>query len=439
MSQSLSPLHQVSEALLQAASIGVTIADVRTNDMPLVYVNRGFEQMTGYMASEVIGKNCRFLQGAHTDQPALTNVREALSEGRSVTVVLKNHRKSGEVFFNQLHLYPSFDATGELTHYVGLQYDVTAIQASVHELEERNKALERTVQQRTEELQEFVGELQGELNIQRRLEAQLRDMNSALETKVEERTAELAVSLEKQKALGEIRARFVMTVSHEFRTPLSGIALAVGILKKFNDQFEKVERDEQLDNIREAVENLTKLLDEVMFISKADANKLEFSPKSVDVRSFCAGIINQIQRIDAGSHVFRLECATPTCEIVADEKLLRSALTNLISNAAKYSPAGSTVEITLTPSDDEVAIRVRDHGIGIPPDDVEALFEPFHRAANAQTIAGTGLGLVIVKNAVERHGGTVDVATQLNKGTTFTLTFPRRVDAALLDENNDDD
>jgi PAS domain S-box-containing protein len=81
MSQSLSPLHQVSEALLQAASIGVTIADVRTNDMPLVYVNRGFEQMTGYMASEVIGKNCRFLQGAHTDQPALTNVREALSEG----------------------------------------------------------------------------------------------------------------------------------------------------------------------------------------------------------------------------------------------------------------------------------------------------------------------------------------------------------------------
>jgi PAS domain S-box-containing protein len=415
----------LSKAVVESTAIGVIVVDACVDDMPIIYVNRGFESMTGYAAQEVLGKNCRFLQGAYGDQPAVRSISEALHEQRPSTVTLKNFRKSGEEFFNHLQLMPIFDARGELTHYVGIQTDVTELHQHEHALLERNRELERTVQQRTAELQEFVGELQGELRIQKQLEAQLREVNALLETKVDERTEELRLALERQKALGEIRARFVMTVSHEFRTPLSGIALATGILKKYGSAFDQEERHEQLDNIREAVENLTNLLDEVMFISKADANKLEFMPKQLDVRHFCSEIIAQIQRIDDGKHRFTLESVESEIFIEADEKLLRSALTNLIGNAAKYSPDGSSVAVTMEAVDERVRIGIRDEGIGIPEADLQGLFEPFHRGGNAQHIQGTGLGLSIVKNAVTRHGGTIDVASTVNAGTTFTLLLPR--------------
>jgi PAS domain S-box-containing protein len=423
----VNPLQYISEAILSAPNIGVSIADAREPDMPLVYVNRGFENLTGYAAHEVLGKNCRFLQGAYTDQPSAREVGKALDEQRPVTAVLKNYRKSGEEFYNHLHLYPLFDESGTLTHFVGIQTDITGShhKEEVHRLEQKVAALERTVQQRTDELQEFVRELQGELNIQKRLEAELREANALLETKVEERTQELRIALEKQKALGEIRSRFVMTVSHEFRTPLSGIALAVGLLKKYNDQFSYEQRVEQLDNIRQAVEHLKGLLDEVMFISKADANKLEFVPKHFDICQLCRGVIAQIQRIDGDKHVFEFYSSAEPCNVEADEKLMRSALTNLIGNAAKYSPHHSKVRITLLPDDEILRINVQDEGIGILPEDLVNLFEPFHRGANAQKIEGTGLGLVIVKGIAERHGGSIEVESEVGKGTLFTFTIPR--------------
>jgi PAS domain S-box-containing protein len=415
----------LSRAVVGSTHLGVIVVDACVEDMPIIYVNRGFESMTGYSEQEVLGKNCRFLQGAHSDQPAVRSISEALREQRPSTVTLKNFRKSGEEFFNHLYLMPVFDESGELTHYVGIQTDVTDLRQTERALLERNRELERTVQQRTAELQEFVGELQGELRIQKQLEAQLREVNSLLETKVDERTEELRIALERQKVLGEIRARFVMTVSHEFRTPLSGIALAAGLLKRHDGKLDKESRMEHLDNIREALDNLTKLLDEVMFISKSDANKLDFAPQELELRRFCSEIIAQLQRIDDGKHRFTLESVEPTCVVQADEKLMRSALTNLIGNAAKYSPDNSPVEVSIEPANDQVRLRIRDYGIGIPEADLHGLFEPFHRAANAQRIHGTGLGLSIVKNAIERHGGTIDVESTLHVGTTFTVCIPR--------------
>ncbi len=418
----------IAQAIVETNNIGVCLVDACAPDMPIIYINRGFENITGYTAAEVVGKNCRFLQGAHHDQPSVPLIAEAIRQHRTMSVVLKNFRKNGEEFFNHLHLFPLYNQAGELTHYVGIQNDVTALKRDEEALRHENTTLKRTVQQRTDELQEFVSELQSELRIQKRLEAQLREMNSLLETKVEERTSELRVALEKQKALNEIRARFIMTVSHEFRTPLSGVALATGILKKFVEQFSPEERQEQLDNIREAVEHLTELIDEVIFISKSEANKLDFHPHPIDIRRLCASIIAQAQRIDTHHHDFIVRCSEPELMIDADERLLRSALTNLVSNAVKYSPPHTAVEVEILPNDTSVVIAVKDQGIGIPAEDLTNLFEPFHRAANAQTIQGTGLGLSIVKNAIQRHGGTIDVRSVLNTGTVFTITMPRKQD-----------
>jgi PAS domain S-box-containing protein len=111
---------------LDSASCGITVADATQADMPLIYVNRTFELMTGYPVAEVLGRNCRFLQGPERDQPGLEEIRRALAERREVEVVLRNYRKDGALFWNEVRLAPVFDDRGRLTHYVGIQTDVTA-------------------------------------------------------------------------------------------------------------------------------------------------------------------------------------------------------------------------------------------------------------------------------------------------------------------------
>jgi PAS domain S-box-containing protein len=134
VAQSLSPLLA---AAVEAIQDGIAISDVRQPDQPVIYVNPGFEELTGYAATEVIGRNCRFLQGAERDQDALPIVRRAIRQGESCSVILRNYRKDGRPFWNELALYPLRDAKGELTHYVGVQHDIS-------EIVERSKRLIQT-------------------------------------------------------------------------------------------------------------------------------------------------------------------------------------------------------------------------------------------------------------------------------------------------------
>lgn len=411
-------------AITQSPDLGFTVSDVKQKDLPLVYVNRGFEQLTGYLSSEVIGRNCRFLQQDDRDQPDIKLIRRAIEQREPVNVVLQNYRKSGELFYNHLFLFPIRNETNTVEYYVGIQVDVSKTKHAEEMLRFANQLLETTVQQRTNEIQEFVQQLQQELLVQKGLETRLREMNTMLEDAVNERTTELRIALNKQEELNEVRSRFVMTVSHEFRTPLSGIALATGLLKRFGDKFSIEDRDEQIDNIRTAVNNLTELLDQVIFISKSDANKLDFRPQKIHLHDFCAGVQRQVQLVDTKNHGFRLTATPEQFYAEVDEKLMRSVVTNLLTNATKYSPHNSTVYTSLLQEGKTVVLTVRDEGMGIPPEDIENLFEPFHRAQNAQHIQGTGLGLAIVKNAVERHGGSITVQSTIGVGTVFTVILP---------------
>ncbi len=116
---------RLSNQAIAASSNGIVIADAREPDMPIIYINPAFERMTGYEAQEVIGRNCRFLQGEDKDQPALDELREALREGKCCTVILSNYRKDGTLFWNNLSISPIYDGSGNLTHFVGIQTDIT--------------------------------------------------------------------------------------------------------------------------------------------------------------------------------------------------------------------------------------------------------------------------------------------------------------------------
>src|SRR5215204_2259251 len=149
-----------------ASSNGITISDSTAPDEPLIYVNRSFELMTGYSSEEVLGRNCRFLQGDDRDQPALLVVRAALREGRDCEVLLRNYRKDGTSFWNELRLSPVHDERGRLVNFVGVQNDVTKRKRAEEELRRAHAELDERVRRRTARLAETNARLKRELDEQ---------------------------------------------------------------------------------------------------------------------------------------------------------------------------------------------------------------------------------------------------------------------------------
>lgn len=156
---------------LDAASCSIVVADARDPAFPLIYVNASFEAITGYPAAETLGKNCRFLQGADTRQPGLKKIREALQKHESCEVVLRNYRKDGTLFWNELRLSPVIDARGTLTHYIGIQTDITERMKAQEELEAYRRGLETKVSERTRRLEEknlALKEILGQIEAEKR-------------------------------------------------------------------------------------------------------------------------------------------------------------------------------------------------------------------------------------------------------------------------------
>jgi signal transduction histidine kinase len=137
--------------------------------------------------------------------------------------------------------------------------------------------------------------------------------------------------------------------------------------------------------------------------------------------------VEEMQLSAGTQHKLMFTCQGQACSPLLDEKLMRSILSNLLSNAIKYSPQGGTVRLTLAFQLDTVSLCVRDEGIGIPLEDRQQLFEPFHRGKNVRTIPGTGLGLVVVKKCVDLHQGTISITSDVGVGTTCSVTLPLRL------------
>jgi signal transduction histidine kinase len=220
-------------------------------------------------------------------------------------------------------------------------------------------------------------------------------------------------------------------VSHEFRTPLTTIRSSAELLERYKNRLSDEKKQSHHQRIQSAVDRMTQLLDEVLLIGQAEAGKLKFEPKPMDIVAFCRELVEGMQvivnnRHQSGSHQHAIAfTSSGDCtDAQMDEKLLGHILTNLLSNAIKYSPEGGTVLFDLVCTARQAIFRIQDSGIGIPEEYLPQLFESFQRADNVGTIQGTGLGLAIVKKAVDLHGGTIAVESEVGIGTTFTITLP---------------
>jgi len=239
------------------------------------------------------------------------------------------------------------------------------------------------------------------------------------------RLAELHSALEHEKELGILKTRFFSMASHEFRTPLSTALAAAQILESSPQAWEDVEkRSRNLLRVQNAVKNMVQLLDDILTINRAETGKLEFDPEWLDLEKFCRQFIEETHLGDTSQHTLDFRFVGKWRQAYMDEKLLRSILGNILSNAIKYSPKNVEVQCLLKFDSGSSIIQISDQGIGISDQDQKKLFEPFHRGKNVHNIPGTGLGLVVVKKCVELHQGTITIASEINQGTTVTITLP---------------
>jgi signal transduction histidine kinase len=169
---------------------------------------------------------------------------------------------------------------------------------------------------------------------------------------------------------------------------------------------------------------MVQLLDDILTINRAETGKLEFNPKPIALEKFCRQFVEEMQLSAGNQHTLTFVCQGEGNRVCLDEKLLRSLIANLLSNAIKYSPSGGKIHCFLKLEPDFVQLQIRDRGVGISSDDRKQLFEPFYRGKNVRHIAGTGLGLIVVKKCVDLHGGSIDIVSDLGKGTTVTIVLP---------------
>ncbi|MCK6423566.1 MAG: PAS domain S-box protein [Burkholderiaceae bacterium] len=479
------------ERALESAADGITIASMELPGQPVIYANAAFRRITGYGADEVIGRNCRFLQGEETSVETVDEIRRALADSRSTRVVVRNRRKDGVAFWNELRLSPVVREDGRVTHYVGVQTDISERIRNHEELQQRterlntifdlspdgfvaldergvvtivNPAFERMTGLTAAEL---VGQPEGTLAD--RLAAICRGSEpaepggAAVETlplveggAVPQRALggellHLAVptqrtllrrirhsrgaghetvmyfrDITRELEVDRMKSEFLSMAAHELRTPMASIFGFTELLLRRS--FDEGRRQDMLSTIHRQAGLLINLVNELLDLARIEARRgkdfhRRAQPLAPIVESTLAGILvhNDPRKVQA-------ELPDEPVHVLVDEAKLSLALTNVISNAYKYSAKDTPIRLLLMRRRDErreeVGLRVLDQGIGMTPEQQARLFERFFRADTSGNIPGTGLGMTIVKEIVELLGGRIEVHSEFGRGTAVTLWFP---------------
>ncbi|MGW9685743.1 ATP-binding protein [Flagellimonas sp. 2504JD1-5] len=702
---------EIGSGVLDAVNSGIVIADAKANRFPIIFVNKAFEEITEYKLEEVLGRNCNFLQSDDRHQKEITVIRDSLTAGTSCNVTLRNYRKNGSMFWNELAITPVRSKKGELTHFVGIQNDVTQkkklellrkakgeilemvvkknpithivkaiqetleqqipggivaimiadqvkrilsevnapklskdltttllenvpikpnfcccassayhkkrviqqniqeeikwekyldfindsglkscwsypmldanneilgvltifhkstttpaktneeliwemvnlvslvveqinireqLQANLVDLESYSKGLEQKVRKRTKDLKKAVMDLEvtnveliGQTNEAKAAElraetneailmaiikefpkgaillvdaqmhihfmegAELKDIQQQVKgvrrikidklkgfsdqrkklfvqyvqrtlkgehlsfeteyrrvpfvinttplstengnithalfvllniTERKQNERKMLQNLEKEKELSDLKSRFISTASHEFRTPLSVILSSATLIEKQNEQGMEDRRLKHLNRIKSNVQHLVTVLNDFLSLSKLEEGKTVAKPEWFNLIDFSKSMVDQMQlNRRAGQRIF-FEYDNSKIPVYLDGKLMRHVFLNLLGNAIKYSGENQKISLKITVDDKKISILVKDEGMGIPLNEQQYLFQRFFRAKNSLNIAGTGLGLHIVKQYVELMTGTLSFESTENVGSTFTVEFPK--------------
>ncbi|HZY39595.1 MAG TPA: PAS domain-containing sensor histidine kinase [Mucilaginibacter sp.] len=389
-------------ALLKAIIENAIDGIITISDRGIVEsINPSGCKLFDYLPDEVIGNNVSMLMpppdkeqhDGYLSRYQRTGEPHIIGIGREVTGL----RKDGTRFPFRLAV-SEVQFSGRIV-YTGFIHDLTKQKEAEEKLLDYAQHLEELVEERTLSLKKTVSEL-----------------HMAKE--------EVSQSLEKEKELGQLKSRFVSMASHEFRTPLSAVQLSASLIDKYAQPSENVNIKKHVAKIKNAVGNLTTILNDFLSLEKLEAGKVEPAFIDFDIVKFAEEITEEMQIVAKQNQNIIYQHTGVNHIVWLDQNLLKNCIFNLISNAIKYSGENTFIEFNTEISDHWCLITVKDDGIGIPDGDQKHMFEAFFRAHNTGNIPGTGLGLNIVARYTQLMNGSVDFNSSLNKGTKFTLSFP---------------
>ncbi len=265
------------------------------------------------------------------------------------------------------------------------------------EIEKLNQDLENKVDQRTKELMDIM-------------------------MKLEKSRDELTTALSKERELSDLKSRFVSMASHEFRTPLSTIQSSVSLIGKYNESHDQEKRMKHILRVHSAVSNLTDILNDFLSIGKIEEGKISSHKDLFNLPEQINRILTEISSILKTGQKINYEHEGEMV-VELDHSLTSNIMINMLSNASKFSFDNSVIDVRSAVLDNQIIISIQDNGVGIAEEDKKHLFERFFRGKNVVNIKGTGLGLHIVSKYIEIMNGSIEVESELEKGTKFIIKF----------------
>ena len=398
------------EAVFTNATIGIIVCD-QAGD--IVSANQLAGEQFGYVPAELLGQRIEVLvpDAAGRHHQRLRESFNAHPQVRSMGHhrVLRGLRQDGTDFPVEVSL--SYFHLDEELYVVAYILDITAKKNAEQELMAQQQRVAR-------------------LNAD--LEQKVADRTHALMNtleQLEQRGRELTQALAAEQELGELKSRFVSMASHEFRTPLTAVLSSAELIGEYAEGRQQEKQLRHVQRIRSSVKHLNDILEEFLSVGRIEEGKIEARPVLLDLPGLLHETVTDVQGLlKTGQHIeCEIQCAGP---LRLDPSLLRKILVNLLSNALKYSGENSAVRLRAACRDQHLALSVQDQGVGVSAQDQEHLFERFFRARNVATVPGTGLGLYIVAKYLELMRGTVALRSELNAGTTVTVTIPYENDPA---------
>ena len=389
-------------------------------------INPAVSRLFGYAKEEIIGNNIKMLMpeprrsehDGYIRNYQETGIAKIIGIGREV----EGMRKDGSLF--SFNLGVSEVKLKDSVVYTGIINDLTLYKKKEKEIQELNQLLEQKVIDRTNELSKTVNKL---LATNKQLEFEINE-RTKVETALRQSEIEILHALEKEKELGELKSRFVSMASHEFRTPLSTILSSVSLIGRYTETAQQDKREKHVERIKSAVNNLTGILNDFLSLSRLEEGKIENNPEVFELNVFCREVIDELEGLLKKGQKVHFKDPEEGLQVNLDKRLFKNIVFNLMSNAIKYSPEEKPIHCMSSINNNQLEIRIKDEGMGIPKEDQTYLFSRFFRAHNVSNIQGTGLGLNIVKSYIKLMNGSITFESEEGKGTTFIVTLPLTVD-----------
>jgi len=404
--------QDIFNMLFEAIPEGILIVDGNTN---IVAANTSAEKMFGYEKGELTNQSLNMLvpiryQTTHKNQFYYFTsnvVNRKNTRGLYLFGLTKNnHEFPVEIALNPFNIY-------EKKYVIALILDMTIKRETEKKIDSLKVVLEEKVKTGTAELQNTIKQLK-EVNHNYKIELKRR---LEIENKLKD-------SLKKERELNELKSKFLSLVSHEFKTPLSGILTSAILLEKYQLTEEQEKRNKHLKTITDKVQYLNNILNDFITLERLDSSNQNYKFKTFNLSKVINEVVyNANMLLKSGQHI-NISQNIEDYVLHQDEKILELTLNNIIYNAIKYSPENTDIDIEISRKENKLVIKVTDSGIGIPAKDQKFIFNRYFRAENVLNIQGTGIGLNIAKAHLKNLGGAIHFTSTENKGSSFFIELP---------------